>query len=205
MIRYLQGSDLAQYPVLASTMFEDRKQQFGDRLGWDVYIDENGHERDQYDRPDTIYCILELEDGTHGGSGRLLPTTRPTMVNEHFSYLSDGVRIVAPDVWESSRFCVSPRLTASAATATGVSTRLMLAGCRIGLAFDVNHYVAVFDAPMLRVYRATGWAPRVVDRSGKPRDRIRLGLWEVNREAYARIVGTLGSEGRYEMAESLAA
>jgi len=36
MIRYLYGDQLAKYPRLARTMFEDRADQFKTRLGGDV-------------------------------------------------------------------------------------------------------------------------------------------------------------------------
>ena len=36
MIRYLSGDQLATYPRLARTMFEDRADQFKTRLGWDA-------------------------------------------------------------------------------------------------------------------------------------------------------------------------
>ena len=96
MIRFVFGKDLPRVPRLAETMFQDRAGQFHGRLNWDVTVDEDGRERDQYDGPDALYCIYELPDGTHGGSGRLMPTTGRTMLNDHFTHLSDGVSITSP-------------------------------------------------------------------------------------------------------------
>jgi len=87
MLRYLRGSQLASHPKLANSMFRHRAVQFRDRLGWDVTVNAQGHEKDSYDALDPLYVIWQQDDGCHGGSMRFLPTTGPTMVNEHFSDL----------------------------------------------------------------------------------------------------------------------
>lgn len=187
MIRFIYGKDLASFPRLADTMFRDRAGQFRTRLDWAVSVDAEGRERDQYDGDVALYCIYELPDGSHGGSGRLMPTTGRTMVNEHFSHLAGG-EIVSPLIWESTRFCVSPRLTGGAATGARISTALMLAGCEVALRFGLTHYVAVFDAPMRRIYRAAGWAPEIVAEDGEGRGRLCLGLWEASEAAREAIL-----------------
>lgn len=192
MIRFVYARDLHKFPLLADTMFRDRKGQFHDRLSWDLSIDENGHERDQYDALDPLYCIYEQEDGTHGGSGRLMPTLGRTMYGEHFTHLSDEVSIASPLIWESTRFCVSPRLGGSRAAAAKISTALMLAGCEVGLRYGLSHFLAVFDKPMARIYRATGWAPEIIGEEGEGRDALCLGLWEITPEARAAILDRLG-------------
>ena len=187
MIRFIYGKDLASFPRLSDTMFRDRAGQFRTRLDWAVSVDAQGRERDQYDVDRALYCIYELPDGTHGGSGRLMPTTGPTMVNEHFSHLAGG-EIVSPLVWESTRFCVSPRLTGGAAAASRISTALMLAGCDVALRFGLSHFVAVFDSPMRRIYRATGWPPEILAEQGEGKRKLCLGLWEVTAEARQAIL-----------------
>lgn len=182
MIRFIYGRDLPSYPLLAETMFRDRAGQFRSRLAWDVRVDDRGWERDQYDRPDSLYCIYELPDGTHGGSGRLMPTTGATMVNDHFAFLASGP-LISPLIWESTRFCVSPRITGGAAAGARISSALMLAGCEVGLRFGLSHYVAVFEAPMRRIYRATGWAPEIIAEDGEGRNKLCLGLWEIDEAA----------------------
>lgn len=188
MIRFVFGKDLPRVPDLAETMFQDRAGQFHRRLAWDVRVDDNGWERDRYDTDQALYCIYELPDGTHGGSGRLMPTTGRTMLNDHFTHLSDGVHIESPLIWESTRFCASPRLSGGLAQAKKISTALMLAGCEVALRFGLSHYVAVFDAPMRRIYRATGWPPEIIGTEGHGRDALCLGLWEVTTEARAAIL-----------------
>ena len=58
MIRFIYADQLSQYPVLADSMFRDRAAQFKHRLDWEVTVDENGWEVDQYDRLNPLYIDL---------------------------------------------------------------------------------------------------------------------------------------------------
>ncbi|MEL7345190.1 MAG: acyl-homoserine-lactone synthase [Pseudomonadota bacterium] len=171
MIRYLYAEDLHDHPKLARTMFEDRARQFKDRMGWDVTVDAHGQERDQYDELNPLYVIWERPDGTHGGSMRFLPTVGRTMVNEHFQDIT-GAYITSPLIWECTRFCLAPNAE------TRISAALMLAGGEIMSGFGIKHFVGVFDARMVRIYRLIGSSPEVLGTSGKGREAISVGLWE---------------------------
>ncbi len=172
MIRYLYAEELAALPQLADSMFSDRAIQFRARLGWDVTVDTNGQERDEYDGMNPLYVIWQQADGMHGGSMRFLPTTGPTMVNDHFLHLTDGVRVESPFIWECTRFCLAPD------AGPRVSAALMLAGLELGLGQGLDHAVGVFDARMVRVYRGLGWQPEVLGTQGSGREAISVGLWE---------------------------
>ncbi|MCT4554746.1 MAG: autoinducer synthase [Pelagimonas sp.] len=186
MIRYIYGEDLHKFPKLARSMFLDRADQFKTRLGWAVTVDERGFERDEYDAENPLYVIWEKADGTHGGSMRLLPTVGRTMVNDHFIHLTDGVRIQSPLIWECTRFCLSRDAT------PGVAAALMLAGGEVMQEFGVEHYVGVFDARMVRIYRRIGSSPDVLGSEGEGRERISVGLWEFTPEAQAHVSKSAG-------------
>ncbi len=171
MLRYVYGSQLENFPKLADTMFRDRACQFRDRLGWDVAVDENGYERDEYDAKDPLYVIWECADGRHGGSMRFLPTQGATMVNDHFSHLMDGNEIRSPDIWESTRFCLAKGVESRVAAA------LVLGGIEIGRGFGVTQCVGVFDARMVRIYRMIGASPDVLGSVGTGLEKISIGLW----------------------------
>lgn len=172
MLRYIYGSELHAHPRLADTMFRDRTRQFRDRLNWDVRVDAQGHERDEYDAIDPLYVIWQRADGCHGGSARFLPTMGATMVNDHFSDLIGGATIRNPLIWECTRFCLAPKADGRVAAA------LMLGGGELMRGFDVKQFVGVFDARMIRIYRRVGSSPTVLGSSGTGRDAISVGLWD---------------------------
>lgn len=186
MIRYLYADQLRDFPKLEKTMFQDRADQFKTRLGWEVQVDENGEERDEYDAENPLYVIWQNSDGTHGGSMRLLPTTGRTMVNDHFIHLTDGVRIESPLIWECTRFCLARGASGHVAAA------LMLAGGEVMQNFGVRHYVGVFDARMVRIYRRIGSSPDILGSQGKGREQISVGLWEFTAEAQQQVSSSAG-------------
>lgn len=181
MLRYLYGHDLHRHTTLATSMFRDRADQFSTRLGWEVHVDANGEERDQYDALDPLYVIWEMPDGRHGGSMRFLPTTGPVMVNEIFGHLTGGAPIQSPLVWECTRFCLSRR------AGSRVAAALMLGGGEIMRGFEITHFAGVFDRRMERVYRAIGSWPEILGTEGTGKDKISVGVWSFAPDAQARV------------------
>lgn len=181
MIRYLYADQLSKFPLLQRTMFEDRADQFKTRLEWDVSVNSDGQERDEYDDLNPLYVIWEKADGTHGGSMRFLPTTGRTMVNDHFLNLTDGVAFQSPLIWECTRFCLSRD------TDPGTAAALMLAGGEVMQNFGVRHFVGVFDARMVRIYNRIGAAPEVLGTQGTGRQAISVGLWEFTEAAQKQV------------------
>lgn len=156
MIKYVLGTDLWMHPNLARSMFRHRAEQFSKRLGWNVDVDQNGFERDQYDRLNPIYVLVEDQQGNHAASMRLLPTTGRTMINEHFSKALRNGPIRDSRTWECTRFCVSTNARPRAAL------KLFYGAGRLMQEFDVTSLVAVFDRNMLRRYRMSGVSPKVL-------------------------------------------
>lgn len=186
MLRYIYGDELHQFPKLAKTMFQDRATQFKQRLGWDVQVDSNGHEVDQYDPMNPLYVIWQRADGSHGGSMRFMPTTANCMVNDFFTHLTDGVKITHPLIWECTRFCLAPEAPSR------ISAALMLGGAEIGLGFHLTDAVGVFDARMTRVYGRLGWSPTILGTEGEGREAVSVGLWEYSEEIRDRMCEKAG-------------
>lgn len=185
MLRYLYADQLCQHPKLARTMFQDRADQFKTRLGWEVDVDVSGQERDAYDAMNPLYVIWEAPDGSHGGSMRFLPTTGPAMVNDHFAHILTGP-VRSPLIWETTRFCLKRGAGAHVAAA------LMLGGGEIMQGFGIKHFVGVFDARMVRVYRRIGATPEVLGTQGDGRAQISVGLWNFSEQAHALVCSRAG-------------
>ena len=177
MLHYIYANDLDQFPKLRDGMFRDRAAQFAERLGWDaVKVDENGHETDAYDAMNPLYIIWELEDGSHGGSMRMMPTVGQTMVNDHFTSLTDGVHIQSPLIWECTRFCISPRADRRATAA------LVVAAGELMDEFALEHFVGVFFDKMERVFALSHIKSDILGVSAEADaagDRIAVGVWEI--------------------------
>lgn len=186
MIRFIYAEDLHNYPLLARTMFRDRAAQFKTRHDWDVTVDGDGLERDQYDVENPLYIIWQNPDGTHGGSLRLMPTVGKTMVNDHFLHLTDGVRIESPLIWECTRFCLAK------GALPGVAAALMLAGGEVMKEFGIEHFVGVIFAHMVRVFRRIGSTPEVLGTDGTGKGAISVAIWEFteeNQRAVSKVAG----------------
>ncbi|MEM9584592.1 MAG: acyl-homoserine-lactone synthase [Pseudomonadota bacterium] len=183
MLRFVYAHDLDKFPFLKGTMFKHRAIQFRDRLGWDVTVDENGYERDEYDDINPLYVIWEREGGTHGGSMRFLPTTGDTMINDHFSHLIDGVDIRSPLIWECTRFCLAPNADRR------VTAGLVLGAAELMQHFQLMQFVGVFDPRMERIYSLLGVLPDVIGRAGEGADEIGVGLWSFDETARPKVQG----------------
>lgn len=186
MLRYLYADQLPRHPGLAAAMFRDRADQFRTRLGWPVEVDAQGEERDRYDDLNPLYVIWEQPDGGHGGSMRFLPTTGPVMVNDVFGHLTGGAPIVSPLIWECTRFCLAR------GAGPNVAAALMLAGGEIMQRFAIRHFVGVFDARMVRIYRAIGSSPEVLGAEGEGRERVSVGLWQFSTAAHNQVARRAG-------------
>lgn len=93
-------------------MFAARKSVFVDLLKWDVPVLGGAFEVDQFDNAHARYLVLATSDGQHLGSARLLPTTRPHLLDTLYSHLCEDVPPRGPDTFEITRFCLDRRLTA---------------------------------------------------------------------------------------------
>ena len=186
MIRFVMAEDLPKYPRLQDSMFKDRADQFVRRLGWDVSVDGNGWERDQYDALNPLYVICEGAGGRHLGSMRFLPTTGRTMIREHFSDLMEGQDICDPTIWECTRFCLGPDANPQ------VAGKLMSAGGEVLKGFGLTGFAGVFDERMVRIYRRIGSGPEILGQTGKGKDRISVGVWHFTNDARARVAKRSG-------------
>src|SRR5574343_396117 len=94
-------------PDLESALAAYRYRVFVEEMGWPLQA-QIGQERDQFDRPDTLYVIARHPAGELCGCARLLPTTQPYLLDEVFPALMAGQPLPhSPGVWELSRFTTS--------------------------------------------------------------------------------------------------
>lgn len=94
-------------PEFENAIAQYRHKIFIERLGWQLPV-ENGMERDQFDRKDTLYVIARDGKGAICGCARLLPTTGPYLLGDVFPNLLPDTPTPRDDsIWELSRFAAA--------------------------------------------------------------------------------------------------
>jgi acyl-homoserine lactone synthase len=136
-------------------MFEDRKSVFVDLLKWDVPVLDGRFEIDEFDNDHATYLIIADEDGDHLGSARLLPTTRPHILDTLFADLCAGPPPTGQQVSEITRFCLSRRNNAASRRRT--RNQLVTALAWHALETGIRTYTGVAELGWLQQILAFGW------------------------------------------------
>lgn len=144
-------------PLLKS-MFEARKQVFVDLLKWDVPVVDGRYEIDEFDDEHATYLIVADPAGQHLGSARLLPTSRPHILDSLFPSLCAGEPPRGPDCFEITRFCLGRGQNARARLDT--RNRLVSALAQYALENGVATYTGVAELAWLQQILAFGWRCR---------------------------------------------
>lgn len=141
--------------VALRAMFEARKRVFIDLLKWDLPVLAGRYELDQFDDGHATYLILCDNDRRHLASARLLPTTRPGILNSLYPHLCAGPVPAGPDIFEITRFCLSRDLRAL--DRRDARDRLVTALARYGLERGIRTYIGVAEMGWLQQILAFGW------------------------------------------------
>ncbi|QKR98305.1 autoinducer synthase [Sphingomonas sp. CL5.1] len=139
-------------------MFVARKEVFVDLLGWDVPMLDGRFELDQFDDVHARYLILLDAQGRHRASARLLPTTRPHILDTLFPELCQDDIPRGAGVWEITRFCLDRHQ--NAAERLAARNRLVSALADHALDHGIRRYTGVAELPWLRQIMRFGWRCR---------------------------------------------
>lgn len=97
--------------ILENQIFEARSQQFVNRLGWNLCVDAQGSEIDDYDDEAATYVCVTQGD-KHMLSCRLRSISSGTMIEQCFSdafpQASGFLGCQRKSLWELTRFCRAP-------------------------------------------------------------------------------------------------
>lgn len=105
MLTILVGTSSQLQVDVESDLAAYRHKVFVETLGWDLPISDSGFERDQFDRPDTVYVVAKDARQQICGCARLLSTTQTYLLDSIFPELMDGQPLPrSPQVWELSRY-----------------------------------------------------------------------------------------------------
>lgn len=167
MLHILRSASGPASNAVLRAMFAARKSVFVDLLKWDVPVLEGAYEMDQFDDVHAIYFTLSEPDGSHLGSARLLPTTRPHILDSFYADLCEEAPPKGPGIVEITRFCLDRRLTARERRA--VRDTLVTKLVEHALATGITAYTAIAEIGWFQQILAFGWRcrplglPRMVD------------------------------------------
>lgn len=143
------------------------KRVFVDRLKWRIPVVNGTHEVDRFDDDEAVY-LLEIDcHGRHLASIRLLPTERPHLLSVVFPKLGDGPIPTGDDIWELTRFCVSPDVPKS--DAIRLMNLMWTSVVEYAVANRIAQHSCITHMAFLTQILSAGWdtmplgLPKVVD------------------------------------------
>lgn len=124
-----------------------RHRLFVERQGWEVPT-VRGMEHDQFDTPAAQYLLWVDNKGMTQGVARLLPTTRPYMVQQLWPDLVPGELPKSDSVWEATRFGCDQTL--SPVVRRRAVAEILCAMQEYGLEHGIDRYLAVMAERLLK-------------------------------------------------------
>lgn len=200
MIIVIDGTNRHNYTHLLDEMFALRARVFGDRLGWEVDI-QNGREIDQFDALDPAYVIGLNDDNRVVSCVRALQTVGPHMLSDVFSSILDGeAPLRSATLWESTRFCVDTDVLERGNARNSISyatCELMAASLQYAKDSGISDIVTVIDPVMNRVLKRSDCAPYGYVGKTTPMGKVRAmaALLDCTDERIDRIRRFAGIEG----------
>lgn len=172
------------------SMFEARKSVFIDLLKWDLPVLAERYEVDQFDDRYANYLVIVDDQDRHLASARLLPTSRPGILNSLFPDLCEGAPPSGPDVFEITRFCLSRGLRAP--ERRRARNELVTALARFALENGIRTYTGVAEFSWLQQILAFGWSCRPL---GLPRQHAGAMLGALRIDIEANTLDLLAAAG----------
>ena len=143
-----------EYIALRS-MFAARKRVFIDLLKWELPALAGKYEVDHFDDPHATYLIVTDPACKHLASARLLPTTRPALLDSLFPHLVAGAIPRGKGITEITRFCLSPGIGARERRVA--RNMLLVSLVEHAHANGIHSYTGVAEVAWFQQIRTFGW------------------------------------------------
>lgn len=160
MLLQIDSSNRIGERVALRAMFAARKRVFVDLLKWNIPVIDGRFEIDQFDREQAHYIVLMEGSETHLASARLLPTTAPGILDTLCPELSAEPLPVGADVFEITRFCLTPDGTA--ARRRRIRDDLVVALAHYALQAGIATYTGVAELRWYQQIAEFGWCCRLL-------------------------------------------
>jgi acyl homoserine lactone synthase len=156
----LSGKFAVESPEFERALAAYRYEVFVERLKWDLETPD-ALERDQFDRPDTVYVATRDDEGAIIGCARLLSTTKPYLLAEVFPELLNGAAApCSADVWELSRFAAidlkAPQSTSQGQLSSPAALELLREAMKCAAAQGAKRLITTSPLGIERLLRRAG-------------------------------------------------
>lgn len=185
MIQVHSLKSLLQTEFTGDGMFSDRRRQFVDRHRWELTVDGNGCELDEYDTDDATYIVKTDSDGRHVGSLRMRWVHDGNMIEDHFGSQFEFDPMGHRKTIEVTRFCRSP---SSNASEEDISSALLEAAYLHAFGIGSTRLIGLCFTPTLRLYNRIGCTPQIRTRS-KTNSHLYLTEWDVSFSGLLKVMG----------------
>jgi acyl-homoserine lactone synthase len=205
MLLTIDNANREREHIALRSMFVARKRVFVDLLKWDLPVLAGRFEVDHFDDPHATYLIVTDAAGEHLASARLLPTTRPALLDSLFPCLVAGPVPQGPGIAEITRFCLSRDVSARERR---TARDLLLVGLvEHARGNGIHSYTGVAELAWFRQVQTFGWDCRQLgapcEHDGRQLVALQIHVDETSAEKLAAF--GIGSEPRIAPASARAA
>lgn len=148
-------------------------------------------EFDQFDTPATLYLVRQDEQGRVVGTGRVAPTTIPTMLSEVFNNLVEGAPISSPQVCEGSRIVIDSETVQDKNERKAIANEILLGYLECAKHMGANGMIAFMRPEIWKAtFNRVGWQHEAL---GKPHmlmpstEIVQAGILPINNEIEAKV------------------
>ena len=137
-IEVFQDSGNGTKDAVIDAVREHRHKVFVEQMGWEALRQADGRERDRFDDEHAVHIVV-WDRGTVAAYSRMLPTTRPHLIDSVYPELLKGAKpVTGPRVWEWTRCSVVPSRAEGTAAFSPVAAELFLGVVEWSLRNDVE-------------------------------------------------------------------
>ncbi|WP_034993187.1 acyl-homoserine-lactone synthase [Beijerinckia mobilis] len=180
MLMTLYGYERDEKPELFTEMFRQRRIIFHDQKNWDVKVNEDNLEIDEFDRDDSVYLCVLGNNGELYGSVRLLNTLSEHMAVSVFNKMFPDIVIRSPTIWEITRFVVFNDQVIQPNGISRTACELILGICQFSLEHGVTQVTSIYEASLHRVWRRCGVNKIILGHNHSTRPSIYFGLQDIH-------------------------
>lgn len=166
LVHVVTAANRALYLDELEAMHRHRHRIFVDLMGWRALAADDGLDIDEFDTRSATYLIAIDEDGTYRGSGRLVPTWRPHMLQTLFPEFAERPVPVGPQIWEWTRHAPGDP-SFSTALNLRVKQALQIAMLEFAASRGIEAFTGILEMRILAPALETGW---LITPLGLPRE-----------------------------------